>query len=206
MKNKKNRFWTFCFSFLPGCAEMYMGFMKMGLSLMVIFWGMVAVAALLEIGALLFPCVIAWFYSFFHARNLAHLPEGDFLNLEDDYFFHISGFGQQDFHLKQSYRKIMAVVLIVLGIVLCMETLMDVCAYFLPSFMVNVLYRMAALLPKLVAGLGIIVLGLRMIKGKETELWEEETYEEPMKMVWEPEKEQGTARQQTAHELEETES
>ena len=34
---KKNRFLTFCFSMLPGAAEMYMGFMKTGVSLMSLF-------------------------------------------------------------------------------------------------------------------------------------------------------------------------
>ena len=40
MRKRKNGFWTFVFSFIPGCAEMYMGFMKMGLSLMVAFFGL----------------------------------------------------------------------------------------------------------------------------------------------------------------------
>ena len=34
---KKSRFLTFCFSLLPGAGEMYMGFMRMGLSLMLLF-------------------------------------------------------------------------------------------------------------------------------------------------------------------------
>ena len=35
---KKNKFFTFLCSFLPGAAEMYMGFMKMGISLLVVFF------------------------------------------------------------------------------------------------------------------------------------------------------------------------
>ena len=37
-QKKKSRFLTFIFSFLPGAAEMYMGFMKNGFSLMMIFF------------------------------------------------------------------------------------------------------------------------------------------------------------------------
>ena len=37
MKKKKNRFLLFCFSFLPGAGEMYLGFMKTGISLLSIF-------------------------------------------------------------------------------------------------------------------------------------------------------------------------
>ena len=40
---KKNRFLTFCFSCLPGAAEMYMGFMKMGLSLMLVFFAIIII-------------------------------------------------------------------------------------------------------------------------------------------------------------------
>ena len=36
-KTKRNKFLTFLFSLIPGGAEMYMGFMKMGASLLSIF-------------------------------------------------------------------------------------------------------------------------------------------------------------------------
>ena len=32
-QQKKSKFFTFMFSFIPGAAEMYMGFMKQGVSL-----------------------------------------------------------------------------------------------------------------------------------------------------------------------------
>ena len=35
---KKNKFFTFCFSLFPGAGEMYMGFMKAGVSLMLLFF------------------------------------------------------------------------------------------------------------------------------------------------------------------------
>lgn len=37
MRKKKNAFMTFVFSFIPGCAEMYWGFMKNGVSLLALF-------------------------------------------------------------------------------------------------------------------------------------------------------------------------
>ena len=37
--HRKNSFFTFLFSFVPGAGEMYMGFMKQGLSLMTLFLG-----------------------------------------------------------------------------------------------------------------------------------------------------------------------
>ena len=45
MYRKKNKFLTFIFALLPGAAEMYMGFMKMGLTLLSLFWSIVAAAS-----------------------------------------------------------------------------------------------------------------------------------------------------------------
>ena len=42
-QQKKGKFLTFMFSFIPGAAEMYMGFMKMGVSLMALFFLCVAI-------------------------------------------------------------------------------------------------------------------------------------------------------------------
>ena len=48
---KKNRFLTFCFSMLPGAAEMYMGFMKTGVSLMSLFMLVIMVAIWMNQGS-----------------------------------------------------------------------------------------------------------------------------------------------------------
>ena len=69
MTKKKNGFWTFWFSFIPGAGEMYMGFMKMGISLMGLFCLVVFLAYTLDMPAILFVGVIIWFYGFFHVHN-----------------------------------------------------------------------------------------------------------------------------------------
>ena len=53
MIRKKSKGWTFIFSLLPGAGEMYMGFMKQGLSLMTIFATLCAVGIWLDIKPLL---------------------------------------------------------------------------------------------------------------------------------------------------------
>ena len=52
MQRKKSRFWLFLFSFMPGAGEMYMGFMKMGLSLMLGFMILVAIVGYTNLGVL----------------------------------------------------------------------------------------------------------------------------------------------------------
>ena len=68
MTKKRNGFLRFCCSLLPGAGEMYMGFMKMGLSLMSMFFGIIVAASIFELGPLAVLAVIAWFYSFFHVQ------------------------------------------------------------------------------------------------------------------------------------------
>ena len=64
-RKRKSGFLTFCFSFLPGAGEMYLGFMKMGVSLMSLFLGIIIASILLNLGIIMFAEVVIWFYSFF---------------------------------------------------------------------------------------------------------------------------------------------
>ena len=78
MKQKKNKILRFIFSLLPGAGEMYMGFMKMGLSLMTLFFIIITISAFLRLDSLIFICIIVWFYSFFNVHNIAAMPEEEF--------------------------------------------------------------------------------------------------------------------------------
>ena len=83
-QKKKSRFFTFIFSMLPGAAEMYMGFMKNGLSLMIIFFiSFVPMILFNSLEFMLLLSAVLWFYGFFHARNIASLDDTYFDQLED---------------------------------------------------------------------------------------------------------------------------
>ena len=68
MTRKKSRFLTFCCSLIPGAGEMYLGFLKQGVSIMSAF------VIVYAIGGFIFPpltvfCAVIWFYSFFHKKG-----------------------------------------------------------------------------------------------------------------------------------------
>lgn len=173
MRSKKSRFWSFWLSFVPGCAEMYMGFMKMGMSLMLAFWGILAVAVVLNIGPMMFLEVIVWFYSFFHARNLAHMNEPEFMAAEDNYLYNIESLNHVGSNLVQGYRKIVAIVLVILGITLVFRGFIHMVWDVLPPVLREMYYSMTSYLPQIIVGCGIIAIGVLMIKGKQQELWKE---------------------------------
>lgn len=87
MTKKKNAFLTFIFSLLPGAAEMYMGFMKMGLSLMGVFFGLAILGSFFGQGIFLIADVVVWFYGFFHAHNLRAMDDEDFMRWRMIIFF-----------------------------------------------------------------------------------------------------------------------
>lgn len=51
MTKKKSGFLTFCFSLMPGAGEMYMGFMKQGVSIMAFFWLLIFFGGIFQYGA-----------------------------------------------------------------------------------------------------------------------------------------------------------
>ena len=92
MKKQKHGFWVFIFSLIPGAGEMYMGFKKQGLSIMLLFWGSIALASITGLGWLAMFLPVIWFYSFFNVHNLKSLSEEEFYSVEDNYILHMDQF------------------------------------------------------------------------------------------------------------------
>lgn len=79
----------FVFSCVPGCGQMYQGYMKRGISQTILTCGLLALAIFLEIGALAVLIVPLWLYSFFDSYNLRRQRmEGT--EDEDTYLFGMS--------------------------------------------------------------------------------------------------------------------
>lgn len=173
MKRKKNKFWSFWLSFIPGCVEMYMGFMKRGLSLFALFVAIIAVATFLNIGELMLPDLIVWVYAFFSARNLTHLEDSEIAILEDDYLFHLDGMDALKNKLAGGYRSLIAVLLIVFGSVMLFRVLYRMLQGLIPEFVRAWIWNISHYLPQIVIGLGIVALGVWLIRGKKQELLEE---------------------------------
>ena len=75
MTRKKNKLLTFLWSLIPGAGEMYLGFFKMGTSLMALFLLLLSFSGFLNFYVLSLLAPVVWFYSFFHTNNLNSLPD-----------------------------------------------------------------------------------------------------------------------------------
>ena len=76
------------------------------------------------------------------------------------------------------YRKLAAVVLILIGISILWNNLLDLIWYIIPDFMQEFVSVLSYRLPQTVLGIAIIVAGVWMIRGKKRELLDEKEEEE----------------------------
>lgn len=173
MTRKKTGFFSFLCSLLPGAGEMHMGFYKQGLSLMVLFFGVMAISSYIDIGPLLLILPVIWFYSFFHVNNLKTMPDEEFYAVEDDYIFHFHDENLRGIMSGDKGRKILAFILIFLGASAIWNSIRDGIFRVFLSFdtqFANIFDEMARELPRTVIAIIVIYIGIQMIRGKKHEL------------------------------------
>ena len=84
----------FLTSCLSGCGQMYQGYMKRGLSLLLLFFAILAISGFLGMGALAFFLPVVWLYAFFDSYNLrTQITAGT--QPPDDFLFGLSDLDSQ---------------------------------------------------------------------------------------------------------------
>jgi len=169
-QQKKSKFFNFMFSFIPGASEMYMGFMKQGLSLMAVF-ALTIVGLAYGLEAIFLPALLlVWFYSFFHARNIAALPAEDFMALSDAFIWD-GVMEEKGFKISSpTIRKWAAGILIVIGAAMLWNNFSSIIYNLIPNRYWDLIYPIVNQIPEVVVALIIIVIGFRLIVGKKEEL------------------------------------
>lgn len=171
MIRKRNGFLIFCLSLLPGAGEMYMGFMKMGVSLMSSFFLTLILADMGILGFMVSISAIVWFYSFFHVHNLAGLPDEAFYEVKDTYLFPFAGQENESVTIMGKYRKTVAVILIVIGASSLLKSLFYMVEAYLPETVRTIMKNFSFYyLPRIAFSIAIIALGIYMIYGKKKQL------------------------------------
>ena len=72
---RKHGLLLFIAACIPGCGEMYQGYMKRGVSILTAFCAVFALAVFLEIGALSVLMMPLWLFSFFDKIGRASCRE-----------------------------------------------------------------------------------------------------------------------------------
>lgn len=185
MTKQKKGFWLFIFSLIPGAGEMYMGFRKQGISTMLLFWGIIALAVVTNMGWLIFLLPVLWFYSFFNVHNLKSLSEEEFYSMEDTYILHLDQLiGDADL-LVSKYRTIVAFLLIFFGVSIVWSNFTDLLFWILPAPLAELIRDLSYRVPELIIAVAIIIAGIYILSHKKTQL-DQEYHSEPEEHYWAP--------------------
>lgn len=176
---RKNSFLLFLCSCVPGCGQMYQGYMKRGISLVGLFFAIIAAAAVLHISELALLLPVVWLYAFFDSYNLRSQAEAGICSA-DHYLFGLgAGDDQQLSILLTKRHSIIGWTLIVLGAYSLytslfrnwMHTIAETFGlWWFYDFMMDSL-------PRLVVTVLIIVLGIWFIRGPKKRTEQQEPFE-----------------------------
>ena len=179
MTNQKNRFFTLVFSCCPGAGEMYMGLYKQGISLMLLFFGTVAISAWTRLDELCILLPVVWCYSFFHTHNLRLMPAEAFAEIEDKFIFEDHMDFGKDWKLTEKHQRVFGWLLLFLGVSIIWETGLDLFGTFFQ--MPNFFWYLNRSIPQIIMALIVLYGALRLMRAPkevaEEEIVEEETDE-----------------------------
>lgn len=164
---RKSRLFSLLCAFWPGAGEMYMGLMKRGLAIMLIFWGAIAIMSAIGLEMLLFLLPVLWFYSFFDTLTLRSLDYYALTELQekDDFFFQDLLGGERSLPATMQRNHILVGAgLIVLGAVMLYTRLIR--SFYFGDFIPEWLYKFLRALPSMAVSFGIIALGVWLVRGK----------------------------------------
>ena len=140
---KKSRALAILFGLMPGAGHMYLGKMKRGMTLLILFWGILAVASFLGMGALALGMLVVWFYAFFDVVNLSALPPEQLEAVPDQFMFGLlDGTNIHNLNIFKTKSTALGWGFIIVGILLLYNTLSS-----------------------LIFGVLVIFLGIRFMRG-----------------------------------------
>ena len=165
---KKNGILTLLFAFIPGAGQMYQGYMKRGLSL-VLMAAAISMAAML-IPPIAFALLVVFMYSFFDTFNLrAQISMGT--APEDDYLVHFDPQDKRLARMMMDSHKLVGWGLIALGAIvfynnIIMRVLGDVMwRWGQDNPVFRAIYLMLDALPQIVVCVALIVCGMWLVRG-----------------------------------------
>ena len=153
---------------IPGCGEMYQGYMKRGISILTAFCAVFALAVFLEIGALSVLMIPLWLFSFFDSYNLRGQTDAQAEANPDAYLFGLSDMDSQRMSdLLRKRHSLVGWVLVVLGVYILFDTFVGrlmqlLCEWMGQWWLYDVVMRD---MPRMVVTIFIIALGVWFIRG-----------------------------------------
>ncbi len=182
---KRNAFLTFLFALIPGAGQMFQGYMKRGLSLILMF------VLPIMVGALVMPTLMAlaavvYMYSFFDAMNLhSQLKDSGMTTYSDikndDYLVHMNGLFSGDLHkLAGGKHHLIGWGLIALGILALYQTtllpMLESLLQLLPENVYWSLRNVVRGIPSAAVAVLLVIVGIWLVRGSKKNADQEYPY------------------------------
>ncbi len=148
---------------------MFLGFFKEGISLMLLFFGLIGLADWLYLDAIYYPNIVVWFYAFFDALNKNDLPDQEFAEAEDRYLFVEAPQDLRGISIDK-HRTAIATALIILGLYLLGNNIISILASLGFAISYELHEFLTHYLPQMITALLIIAAGLWLMAGKRSDL------------------------------------
>lgn len=168
----KNRALAILFGLMPGAGHMYLGKMKRGMTLMLLFWGDLFVASFLGMGVLALGMLVVWFYAFFDNLNLSSLSPQELAAAPDLFLFGLlDGTNIHNIRIFKTKSNALGWGFIIVGVLLLYNTLSGMIFGSLFNFLESIgldvdrLWQIYYSIPQLVVGVLVILLGVRFMRG-----------------------------------------
>ena len=165
----RSGFLTFIFAFIPGAGQMFLGYTKRGVSLMLVFALICGISGFLNIGALLVLCPVIWAYAFFDTFALRRMTPEQIKNTPDDFFIDLNGLTRDR---NPQWGKWIGIALVAIGLYAIydrffVQMLWDL-YYALgePEYIRIILYSG----PTLIVSILLILLGIKLVKGSKQQV------------------------------------
>ena len=172
---EKHGILLFLTSCLSGCGQMYQGNMKRGISMLLLFFTLLAVAGFLSMPPVAFFLPVVWLYAFFDSYNLRSRIAGGNAP-EDEFLFGLSELDSQRMAaLLRKRHSIIGWVLVALGVYMLYDILMNQLDFFFGGWFGSYLYSLLRYdLPRLVVTVLVIWLGVWFLRGAKAKSADED--------------------------------
>ena len=164
MTYKKSGALTFIFACIPGCGEMYLGYMKRGLSICALFWGVIALGMFTQLDALMCVLPVIWLYGFFDAFNIRGYDDEQSEANPDSYLFGIDD-KDSKFRLSGKSGLIVGWILVIIGVYALWNMFADFFFHYFSSDIYWLYDIIANKIPGAVILVLVICLGVWFIRG-----------------------------------------
>jgi len=159
---KRSKFLTFLFSLVPGAGQMYLGFMKQGITIMTTFFLAIFLADFLRISFIIVVLPVLWCYGFFDTINKASLSPDELECIEDKSIF--SSFFPDGVKVLSGKHMWIGITLIIFGALIFID---NVLLQELGRLGFIDRYMAREYLRTCVASAAIIGIGIKLIVGKK---------------------------------------